>query len=889
MRAFSLRGSRGRHALFSVRSIVGQMFILQVVLVSLLVVAAALALVLQSRQDKTDAAFDRSLGVAQTVANAPGTREALVAPDPTAVLQPRAEAIRKDAAVDFVVVMDPTGIRYTHPKPDRIGKRFVGTLEPARRGEVVRESIKGTIGPLHQVVVPVENADGDVIGLVSAGVTVDRINLMIADELPIVLASAAGVLALATGGAALVGRRLLRQTRGMGPREITRMYEHHDAVLHAVREGVLILDEHNRLLLANDEARRLLGLPPDAPGRPIDELGLDRATVELLSADREVTDEVHLTGGRLLAVNHRPMPRGEGPPSSVTTLRDTTEMRALSGRAEAVQRRLSLLYTASVRIGTTLEVARTAEELTEVAVPDFADFVTVDLAAPVLRGEVASGREAPMRRAATGGITDDHPLWAARQRVSLDPKSPQIRGLASGQAVAESDLAGTDWWRAGDEEHARRLLDYGIHSLIAAPLHARGMVLGVASFWRSRNPEPFDTEDLSLAEELAARTAVCVDNARRYTREHDMAATLQSSLLPRGVPEQNAVEAAYRYRPAQAIGGDFFDVIPLSGARVALVVGDVVGHGLHAAATMGRLRTAVHNFAALDLPPDELLGRLSELADRDDRDESDTDGLGSVTGATCLYAIYDPVEGHCTMARAGHLPPALVHPDGRVEFPELSAQPPLGVAAVPFETAELRLAEGSRLVLYTDGLVEAPDRDIDEGLELLRTALTGRPGDPEEMCDAVLGTMLPAQPRDDVALLIASTRVLPPDRVASWDVPVTPASVTTVRAEASRRLASWGLEGISFITELILTELITNAIRHASGPIRLRLLLDRALICEVSDSSSTSPHLRRAATTDEGGRGLFLVAQYAEHWGTRYTATGKIIWAEQRLPRGYPV
>ncbi|ONK13489.1 SpoIIE family protein phosphatase [Streptomyces sp. MP131-18] len=880
------RWRKHRRSVLSVRSVVGQMFILLVGLVLLLVAAAVVILLLHSRHDEKSRAAARSRATAESFANSPGLVAALRSSDPSAVLQPRTETVRERAGVDFVVVMNREGIRYTHPNPERIGERFVGTFVPAREGEVVRETTEGTLGPSVRRVVPVRDEDGDVVGMVAAGVTLGSINLAVVHELPLLLGTGVGVIALATGGAALVSRRLLRQTRGLGPGEITRMYEHHDTVLHSVREGVVILDENSRLLLANDEARRLLELPDDAPGRPVTDLGLDYSTVALLTSEAEVTDEVHLSGGRLLTVNHRLVARpGGGPPTSVTTIRDTTEMRALSGRAETAQKRLSLLYEASVRIGTTLEIGRTAEELTEVAVPDFADFVTVDLVDEVLRGEAADGAPSAMQRAATGGVSEEHPLWPARRRLALGPDSPQIRSLAGGHAVAESDLEGTDWWRAGDEEHARQLLDYGIHALIAAPLHARGTVLGVASFWRGQNPAPFEAEDLSLAEELAARTAVCVDNARRYTREHTMAAALQRSLLPRALPDQNAVEAAYRYRPAQAVGGDFFDVIPLSGARVALVVGDVVGHGLRAAATMGRLRTAVHNFAALDLPPDELLGRLDELADRTDRDETDGEEVGAVTGATCLYAIYDPVEGLCTLARAGHLPPALLHPDGTVEFPELPVQPPLGVGGMPFETAELRLAEGSGLLLYTDGLVESRDRDIDVGLGLLRGALERAPRDPEAACDAVLDAMLPEPPSDDVALLLARTRVLSPGQVAAWDVPFDPAAVGAVRTDAARRLAEWGLADIAFITELILTELITNAIRHAAGPIRVRLLRDRTLICEVSDGSSTSPHLRNAAATDEGGRGLYLVTQYADRWGTRYTPDGKIIWAEQRLPR----
>ncbi|MFC9927681.1 SpoIIE family protein phosphatase [Streptomyces sp. NPDC127190] len=871
-------------AAVSGRSVAGQVFVLQVVIVLLLVVAAVVAQVLQVRRDTDMEAEHRSLAVAETFANAPGTVAALRSAHPTALLQPHAEAARKATGVDFIVVMNTDGIRYTHPKPDRIGKKFVGTIGPALAGGTVTEHVNGTIGPLVQVVVPVKDPAGRVVGLVSAGITTAHVGGAAAQQLPLLLAAAAAALALATAGTALVSRRLLRQTRGLGPYEMTRMYEHHDAVLHAVREGVLIVGGDGRLLLANDEAHRLLDLPADAERRHVLELGLDDVTAGLLASGRVATDEVHLVKDRLLAINQRPTDLRGGPAGSVTTLRDSTELRALSGRAEVARERLNMLYDAGVGIGTSLDVTRTAEELAELAVPRFADFATVDLFDAVLNGEEPRPGTA-LRRAACTGIRKDAPLYPAGERIRFVATSPQARSLTTGQSVVEPRLREAPGWRAQDLERTDLVLAYGIHSLLTVPLRAGSLVLGVANFWRSEKPQPFDAEELALAEELVARAAVSIDNARRYTREHSMAVTLQRSLLPRTLPDQGALEIAYRYLPAQSgVGGDWFDVLPLSGARVALVVGDVVGHGLHAAATMGRLRTAVHNFSALDLPPDELLVLLDELVGRIDQDENPADEGALVTGATCLYAVYDPVSGRCSVARAGHPPPALVHPDGRVEYPEVPAGPPLGLGGLPFETADLELAEGSRLVLYTDGLVEDRDRDIDIGLDLLRDALLRTPGaSAEETCRTVLDR-LPARPSDDVALIVARTRVLGADRVAEWQVPSDPAAVSEVRGSVTRQLAEWDLDELAFTTELVLSELVTNAIRYGRGPIGVRLLRDRTLICEVSDGSTTSPHLRYAASTDEGGRGLFLVAQLADRWGTRYTPHGKIIWAEQPLP-----
>nr|WP_260867517.1 SpoIIE family protein phosphatase/ATP-binding protein [Streptomyces sp. SAJ15] len=873
------------------RTVAGQVFVLQVAVVLLIVVAASTALLLQARHDSTREARNRSIAVAESFANSPGMVAALRSPDPSAVLQPRAEQVQKESGVDFVVVMSTEGIRYTHPNPDLIGKRFIGHIGPALRGKTVVETFTGTLGPSVRAVVPVVDARGEVVGLVAAGITIDKVSGAVERQLPLLVAAAVAALLLATAGAALVSGRLRRQTHGLGPAEMTRMYEHHDAVLHAVREGVLIVGGDGRLLLANDEARRLLELPPNAEGRPVDELGLEPRAAALLMSGRAATDEMHPAGERLLSLSNRPTDRNGGPPGSVATLRDTTELHALAGKVDAARKRLTLLYEASVRIGTTLDVVRTAEELTEYVVPRFADYASVDLLDAAVTGEEPGQRTMDLRRLAVSGIRDDAPLFPLGALITFSTSSPQGWGFYTAEAAVVPDLRNFTAWQTQDPDRAHDIVAFGIHTMVTVPLRARGVILGMATFWRSEKPEPFEAEDLSIAEELVARAAVSIDNARRYTREHTMAVTLQRSLLPRVLPEQSALDVAYRYLPAQSgVGGDWFDVIPLPGARVALIVGDVVGHGLHAAATMGRLRTAVHNFSTLDLAPDELLAHLDELIAAIDREEEVVaGGHKAITGATCLYAVYDPVSQRCAMARAGHPPPALVHPDGTVEFVDLPVAPPLGLGGLPFETAEFTVPEGSSIVLYTDGLVEKRDRDIDEGLDLLRDALrrANRAGrTPEETCQTVLDELLPGRPSDDVALIVARTRVLDRSRIADWEVPTEPSAVAGMRAAVTERLTDWGLDEVAFTTELILSELITNAIRHASGPIRVRLLHDRALICEVSDGSSTSPHLRYATSTDEGGRGLFLVSQFAERWGTRYTAEGKVIWAEQLLPGG---
>jgi serine phosphatase RsbU (regulator of sigma subunit) len=420
-------------------------------------------------------------------------------------------------------------------------------------------------------------------------------------------------------------------------------------------------------------------------------------------------------------------------------------------------------------------------------------------------------------------------------------------------------------------------------------------VLGTVGFWRSHGTRPFTESDLSDAGELAAKAAAAIDNARRYTRERATALALQRSLLPRHLPGQTAVEVASRYLPTDSragVGGDWFDVIPLSGSRVALVVGDVVGHGINASATMGRLRTAVRTLADVDLPPDELLTHLDDLVIHLTHDEydttaaaedSDTDTHGGV-GATCLYAVYDPVSRHCALASAGHPLPVLVTPDGTADVVCGFTGPPLGVGGLPFETTELSLSPGSVLALYSDGLVRSSDRDIDTGLTKLCDALSVPEASLNAACDTVLRALAADRPADDITLLLARTRALAPDRVAGWDIAADPALVVHARKLAVEQLDAWGLWDLAFITELLVSELVTNAIRYGAAPIHLRLIRDRKLICEVSDASSTTPHLRRTRAYDEGGRGLVLVARLSHNWGTRQTTAGKTIWCEQKLP-----
>ncbi|WP_329415960.1 SpoIIE family protein phosphatase [Streptomyces sp. NBC_00704] len=553
--------------------------------------------------------------------------------------------------------------------------------------------------------------------------------------------------------------------------------------------------------------------------------------------------------------------------------------------------RLQLVNEASVRVGTTLDVTRTAQELAEVCVPALADFVSVDLLDPQDGGDLPARFTPPLslRRTAHCSVNAGTPEAVTKpgEAQGYPAGSPQADSLVAGRTIVGTVPGGQlDAWLTWDPVRGARVRELGIHSTMSVPIQARGVTLGVAVLTRFRRPDPFTPDDVLLAEEITARAAVCIDNARRFSRERETALALQRSLLPRTLPRTAAVDAASRYLPAAraGVGGDWFDVIPLSGMRVAMVVGDVVGHGIQASATMGRLRTAVRTLADIDLAPDELLTHLDDLVVRLS-EEAGNEGSPGEVGATCLYAVYDPVSRRCTLARAGHPAPVVLRPDGVSRRVELPAGPPLGVGGLPFESAVVEVPEGSVLAFYTDGLTASRERDAATGHRLLGEALAAHTDSLDETCDRILHALLPpGGAADDVALLLARTRGLPAAQVATWDIPADPSLVAPIRKQVVAQLARWELSEASFTTELVVSELVTNAIRYGSRPIRLRLIHDAStLICEVSDNSHTAPHLRRARTFDEGGRGLLLVAQLTQRWGSRHTPEGKTIWAELSL------
>ncbi|MFE0448686.1 SpoIIE family protein phosphatase [Streptomyces fungicidicus] len=433
---------------------------------------------------------------------------------------------------------------------------------------------------------------------------------------------------------------------------------------------------------------------------------------------------------------------------------DITEQHRANTEAESARRRLAVIADATARIGTSLDLERTAGELADVAVPELADAAAVDLLEAVAQGRrsaLGPTEDAVIRALAVRWVATPDVLSAADPPGLVTRYAPDrliTECVRTGLPVMVPHVDDEDLARiARSPEAAALLARAGVHSYLAVPLIARGEVLGALDLTRTRNPRAFDEDDLLLARELASRAAVQIDNARWYQSARDTALTLQRSLLPSHPPVTGGLEVASRYQPGGAtseVGGDWFDVIPLEDGRTALVVGDVMGSGIPAAATMGRLRTATHTLASLGLDPAVLLEHLDRI----------TAGLDQAL-ATCVYAVHDPRERRCTIANAGHLPPARVRAGHAAELLDLPTGVPLGVGGVGFSTTTVELGPGDRLVLYTDGLVETRRHALDERLDRL-LGLLDRPGHSlEEVCDLLLGTLREPDNVDDVALLIA--------------------------------------------------------------------------------------------------------------------------------------
>ncbi|WP_435846110.1 ATP-binding SpoIIE family protein phosphatase [Streptomyces huasconensis] len=425
----------------------------------------------------------------------------------------------------------------------------------------------------------------------------------------------------------------------------------------------------------------------------------------------------------------------------------------------------------------------------------------------------------------------------------------------------------------------------GDQRAILAPLRGRRRVIGAALFLRRPERTAFEAEDLQVAAQLATHSALGVDRAVLYGREAYLADEVQRAMLPADLPSCIGVQLASRYLPAAEsarMGGDWYDAIPLPGSRVGLVVGDVMGHSVTSAAVMGQLRTTMRAIAGLGLSPQEVLHNLDEHAQR----------LGGDHMATCMYAVYDPVSHRITVANAGHPPPLLLHLGGRVEVLRVPPAAPIGVGGVGFEAVELDAPVGATLLLYTDGLVESRLRDVWTGIERLREKLTETvqltgPGHPpllETLCDEAFSVLGPGDRDDDIALLAARFGGIAPSDVEDWDLEPEDTAPGRARRLARHTLARWGLQDLTDSVELLVSEVVTNAVRYATRPVALRLLRADVLRCEVGDDAPALPHLRPVRGTDEAGRGLHVVNRLARRWGVTRLSTGKVTWFEVDMP-----
>ncbi|MFG3343852.1 SpoIIE family protein phosphatase [Streptomyces sp. NPDC048018] len=536
----------------------------------------------------------------------------------------------------------------------------------------------------------------------------------------------------------------------------------------------------------------------------------------------------------------------------VATAVDVTER-------ERAQGRLDLLHRARERIGGSLDVERTARELVDVMVPDFADGAVVALTDSVLRDGAPRppSRDSPLllRCAAAGG--------AAGERPPPPVGSVLLPGLF-GADFPSSPVVLTVPGSADEDGTPEG-------QLLVASLSARDQVLGAVAFRRRPGAEPFTDEDVELVRGVTSRTAISLENALRFTREHIVMTALQSWPLRQEQDTRRAAEIAQRHRPGGRGGASWFDALPLPGARVAFVVGKVEDPVLSAVATMSRLRTAVHSLTTLDLDPHELLARLHSTVLRLAREQAAT-GEADEPTAHCTFAVHDPVTGRLDVARAGRSLLAIVHPDGSLDTSPLPDGPLLGREGPPFASTSLVLPEGSTICLASP----ADTEQSGPALEDLANALGHPVREPEQLADDV-GALLAA----DRVLLVARTRRLPDGDVAEWTVESDFRAVGPARRKAEGRLREWKSTVDPFAAALVVSELVTNAVRYGAGPITLRLIRGgTTLLCEVDDAALTAPYLHHAKAVDEGGRGLYICATLAESWGVRYREHGKTVWAE---------
>lgn len=560
----------------------------------------------------------------------------------------------------------------------------------------------------------------------------------------------------------------------------------------------------------------------------------------------------------------------------------------------AVRERLEFLNEVSGRIGTSLDLATTINEVSAAVVPRF-----TDVAGTYLREQVVAGEGFPdgppdattMWHRVAVEHNDEPGRWddviPVGESMPFPVHTPFFQCMTSGDPVLVpriSEEMGNAIAAQFDKRDISPLINH--RSMLVVPLKARNVVLGFMVLLRHRERAEFNDMDRVTGAELAARAGLVLDNARMYTFQENVADTLQDSMLPRIASRMTGCDTATRYLPGTRlgrVGGDWFDTIQLPGSRTALVVGDVMGHGLNSAAMMGQLRTAVQTMAGLDMQPAHLLRSLDDLAQR----------LGDNYLATCLYAVYDPVRAELHLSNAGHIPPVLVRAaDGRSELLELPTGAPIGVGGVAFEATVVPVAPGDRLVMCTDGLVEVRGQDIGTGLAALCESAAHPAASMDDACDTVIRSLAAAASsgrgdrKDDVALLMARLNGIADEDVAVWRLTLDPREAGRARRLVRGQLDRWGLSSASATTELLVSEIVTNALQHAhTGTVEVRLVRTDALLCEVFDDDHEMPQLLNVSGAEDAGRGLRVVSRLAKRWGTSRTARGKTVWFEQTLDR----
>nr|WSW69142.1 SpoIIE family protein phosphatase [Streptomyces sp. NBC_00995] len=549
------------------------------------------------------------------------------------------------------------------------------------------------------------------------------------------------------------------------------------------------------------------------------------------------------------------------------------------------EQRESVLAEARDNVGATLDIEATCHALIDTLVPTYADVGVVEVVESLLRGEAPQPgplrADVPLRRAAYKGLPP--PVRRVGDVRTLVPGTPYQRAL-SDLRPRLVPLAG-ELWADVDPEQARAVRAAGSHTLLLAPLTLRGAVLGLVSLYRCGDSAPFTEDDIPVAAAVASRAALGIDNARRYVHEYTVVSALRRALLPQRQAEQPAVRTEHLVLPGRD-STCWFATISLPGARTALVIGEVTEHGIHAATALGQLRTVVQALAALDLEPDELIARLYDTAamlvrERDQLPPEDPLHRRPLS-ASCLYAVYDPFSETCVMASAGHPAPLVVAPDGTASVACVPVGPLLGAEErEPVAAATVPLREGSLLALYSSVLGEHAEPS--SGVLSEAFAHPDRPL--SDLCEAAASALSGSPALQGAVLLLARTRTMPPERYAAWELPHDTSAPAEARRLVAAQLAGWNLpDDTGDATVLIVSELVTNAVRYGRPPVRLRLILDRGLTCEIRDGSTTAPHMKYAGAVDEGGRGLFIISRLATLWGTRYAPQGKTVWSEQTLP-----